>query len=41
LAIEEKEQDFGVVRRGKLLEATFTLRNVGSEPLKILRVKPG
>jgi len=41
LAIPEKEIDFGVVKRGKLLEATFTLHNVGTEPLKILRVKPG
>lgn len=41
LAIPEKEQDFGLVTRGEILEATFELHNVGSEPLKILRVKPG
>jgi hypothetical protein len=41
LAIAEKEQDFGLVMRGEVLEATFELQNVGTEPLKILHVKPG
>ena len=41
LSIPEDEQDFGLVTRGEVIEATFELRNVGSEPLKILRVKPG
>ena len=41
LAIPEKEKDFGTVIRGEKLEATFELHNVGNEPLKILRVKPG
>ena len=41
LAIPEKQQDFGLVTRGAVLEATFELHNVGTEPLKILRVKPG
>ena len=41
LSIPEKEQDFGLVLRGEVLEATFELQNVGTEPLKILRVKPG
>ena len=41
LSIPENEQDFGLVTRGEVIEATFELRNVGSEPLKILRVKPG
>ena len=27
--------------RGEVLEATHILENIGSEPLKILRVKPG
>lgn len=41
LSIAEKEKDFGLVTRGEVLEATFTLKNIGSQPLKVLRVKPG
>ena len=41
MRILELEKDFGVVTRGELLEATHILENIGSEPLKILRVKPG
>ena len=41
MRILEMEKDFGVVTRGEVLEATHILENIGSEPLKILRVKPG
>ena len=41
IRIHEMEKEFGEVTRGEILEATFTLENIGSEPLKILRVKPG
>ena len=41
MRIPEMEKDFGVVLRGEVLEAIHILENIGSEPLKILRVKPG
>jgi len=41
LSIPVKEKEFGVVTRGESIEATFELKNVGTEPLKILHVKPG
>ncbi len=41
MRILEMEKDFGVVLRGEVLEAIHILENIGSEPLKILRVKPG
>jgi hypothetical protein len=41
LSIEVNEKDFGLVTRGEVIEASFDLKNLGSEPLKILRVKPG
>ncbi len=41
MAIEVREKDFGTVTRGEILEATFEVKSVGSEPLKILQVKPG
>ena len=41
LSIPIKEKEFGVVTRGESIEATFELKNVGTEPLRILHVKPG
>jgi hypothetical protein len=41
LRILELEKDFGVVTRGQILEATHILENIGGQPLRILRVKPG
>ncbi len=41
LAIEVRERDFGQVNRGTIVEAEFELKNIGSEPLKVLQVKPG
>ncbi len=41
MAVEVREKDFGTVTRGEILEATFEVKSVGSEPLKILQVKPG
>ena len=41
LSIPVNEKDFGLVTRGEVIEASFDLVNLGNEPLKILRVKPG
>ena len=41
IRVLEKEKEFGTVTRGEVLEAKYRIENVGSEPLKILRVKPG
>jgi len=41
IRIVEMEKEFGTVTRGELLEATYRVENIGSEPLRILRVKPG
>ena len=41
LLIKEREVDFGVVSRGTLLEHTFTVENIGSEPLTVLRAQTG
>ncbi len=41
MRILEMEKDFGVVIRGEVLEATYIVENIGSQPLRILRVKPG
>lgn len=36
-----KDLDFGEVTRGQIVEASFELKNVGDEPLNVVRVKPG
>lgn len=41
LEIEATEVDLGRVIIGKDVEATFVLRNTGTEVLKILSAKPG
>lgn len=40
LAIDKPEIDLGVVWRGTVKKATFTIKNIGSEPLKILQMVP-
>ena len=41
LAVKPDVRDFGEVRRGAgVLEATFTVRNEGKAPLRILRITP-
>jgi len=41
IEVEAGSFDFGQLNRGETAVARFTLRNVGSEPLRILNVKPG
>ena len=41
LEVESEKFDLGQVNRGASVEAQFKLKNVGSEPLRILKVKPG
>ena len=41
LQVDEETVDVGEVPKGETRTATFRLRNVGGETLKILRVKPG
>jgi hypothetical protein len=41
IRVVEMEKEFGTVTRGEVLEAKYSIENVGSEPLRILRVKPG
>lgn len=41
LLIPVPEIDFGDVIRGERLDATFELRNVGAQTLKVLRADPG
>lgn len=41
LLVREPEIDFGDIIRGKAIEATFKLENIGTEPLKVLRAQPG
>jgi len=36
-----RELDFGDITRGQTVEASFELKNVGDEPLKVVKVKPG
>jgi len=38
---ESTEIDLGTIDRGEVSTARFTLRNVGDQPVRILRVKPG
>jgi hypothetical protein len=39
--LKEKEFDFGEVKEGAILKHSFSVRNKGNEPLRIIRVKPG
>jgi hypothetical protein len=41
LKFESVEQNLGDVVRGEDVVATFTYKNVGDTPLKILTAKPG
>jgi hypothetical protein len=41
LSVEKELVDVGEVPRGKTAQATFVLRNTGTEPLHILNAKPG
>ena len=41
LLVEQETVHVGEVPRGETRTATFRLRNVGGETLKILRAKPG
>jgi len=38
---ESTEVDLGTIDRGEITTVRFTLRNVGDQPVRILRVKPG
>lgn len=40
ISIDKPEIDLGVVYRGAIKKATFTIKNIGNEPLKILQVVP-
>lgn len=40
LSIDRPEIDLGIVYRGAVKKATFTLKNIGNEPLKILQMVP-
>jgi hypothetical protein len=39
--VKESQFDFGKVAEGETLSHEFTVSNEGSEPLKIISVKPG
>jgi hypothetical protein len=41
IEVEAKEIDLGVINKGAVAEATFTIRNGGDQILKITRAKPG
>ena len=41
LEFETKEVDLGSLDRGQVITARFSARNVGDQPVRILRVKPG
>ncbi len=41
LNIQQDTYDFGKVMEGKILEHAFLVKNMGSEELRILRVRPG
>jgi hypothetical protein len=41
LEFETRELDLGSVDRGQVVTARFSARNVGDQPVRILRVKPG
>ena len=41
LQIDEPNFDWGTVVRGAVIEHTFTIKNVGDEPLKIRTVRSG
>lgn len=40
LSLDRPEIDLGVVYRGAVKKASFTLKNIGNEPLKILQMVP-
>jgi hypothetical protein len=41
LQIEQERLDLGEVPRGRTVEATFVVRNLGGETLQILEARPG
>jgi hypothetical protein len=41
IRIAEREVDLGTVIKGDNPEARFSIENVGTEPLRILKVQPG
>ena len=41
IVIPEKSYNFKEVEEGKTIEHSFTILNKGSEPLKIIKVRPG
>lgn len=41
LVIKETDMNFGKVEQGKTLSHEFVISNEGTEPLKIISVKPG
>ena len=41
LEFESTEIDLGTIDRGEISMARFTVRNLGDQPLRIVRVKPG
>jgi hypothetical protein len=41
LEFESEEIDLGDLDRGQVVTARFTARNVGDQPVRIQRVKPG
>jgi hypothetical protein len=40
LALDRAEIDLGIVYRGAVKKASFTLKNIGNEPLKIIQMVP-
>jgi hypothetical protein len=41
IEVDATEIDLGVLDKGVVAEAKFTLRNTGDQTLKIIRAKPG
>ena len=41
LEFESTEVELGTIDRGEVSTARFTVRNLGDQPLRIVRVKPG
>ncbi|OGU29076.1 MAG: hypothetical protein A2X67_08775 [Ignavibacteria bacterium GWA2_55_11] len=40
ISVDKSEIDLGVIYRGATKNASFTIKNIGNEPLKILQVQP-
>ncbi len=40
LSLDKQEIDLGIVYRGAVKKASFTIKNIGNQPLKILQIVP-